>query len=77
MSVPLTAPSTATEVKTSEGPLKVPAFKHPLDPLTPEEVRRTRDTDLPHREADLDLVDRRCIAQRPPVCRGEDRDQGG
>ncbi|EIW52569.1 peroxisomal copper amine oxidase [Trametes versicolor FP-101664 SS1] len=38
MSVPLTAPSTATEVKTSEGPLKVPAFKHPLDPLTPEEI---------------------------------------
>ncbi|KAH9847764.1 peroxisomal copper amine oxidase [Lenzites betulinus] len=38
MSVPLTAPSTATAVTNSEGPLKVPAFKHPLDPLTPEEI---------------------------------------
>ncbi|KAI0668175.1 peroxisomal copper amine oxidase [Trametes maxima] len=38
MSVPNTAPSTATVVKDSEAPLKVPAFKHPLDPLTPEEI---------------------------------------
>ncbi|KAI0824402.1 peroxisomal copper amine oxidase [Trametes gibbosa] len=38
MSVPLTAPSTATAVTSSEGPLKVPPFKHPLDPLTPEEI---------------------------------------
>ncbi|KAI0738234.1 peroxisomal copper amine oxidase [Daedaleopsis nitida] len=32
-----TAPSTATDVKTSPAPLKVPPFKHPLDPLTPDE----------------------------------------
>ncbi|KAI0755527.1 peroxisomal copper amine oxidase [Fomes fomentarius] len=39
MSVPATAPSTATDVKVStSGPLKVPPFKHPLDPLTPDEA---------------------------------------
>ncbi|RPD53949.1 peroxisomal copper amine oxidase [Lentinus tigrinus ALCF2SS1-7] len=38
MSVSNTAPSTATGVSTSAGPLKVPPFKHPLDPLTPDEI---------------------------------------
>ncbi|KAI0710687.1 peroxisomal copper amine oxidase [Earliella scabrosa] len=38
MSVPNTAPSTATNVTASSGPLKVPPFKHPLDPLTPDEI---------------------------------------
>ena len=38
MSVPLTAPSTATEVQTSATPTKTHPFSHPLDPLTPDEV---------------------------------------
>ncbi|TBU23317.1 peroxisomal copper amine oxidase [Dichomitus squalens] len=38
MSTPSTLPSTATRAQTSAGPFKGPPFKHPLDPLTPEEI---------------------------------------
>ncbi|KAH9940012.1 peroxisomal copper amine oxidase [Epithele typhae] len=38
MSVPLTAPSTATTVQTAAVPTKTEPFKHPLDPLLPDEI---------------------------------------
>lgn len=70
-------PGTATGVATT--PAKIASYKHPLDPLTPEEVSLRTGGVRPDELMMLNVAfvtDRRGLARGAHVCRGEDGREG-